>query len=528
MFSVHSGMLLTDDQYTYYTLSALGFKVPRRLKKTLTTMQIGQFLVGFTFAAGHLFVEYTIPSHISYAGRYGIKQAASAVSAAAANIATAASDPAVTAGAAAWLKKLAFRAAGEEGLAENVRNQYGEVFGPEADHVQSTLEEMKRNTAYEAINCIDTTGQSFAIWLNLIYLAPLTWLFLRFFFRSYSRRTSVSAQHPTHRGKLSKSAEDAAHGVEREVDSLGRSAEDGLSELAKKAKKKSADNRRISETIERFENGLSKGYDQAIAQGKQLSEETVKGVESVKEKVGKWGDASPSKEESSGTATPQKAKDGAQSLVESATETVKKGTEAAKDQVQQGAQAVKEGTQQVSKKIDEVAEPGEKTAAITDDVSARASEATDAAKDEISRRKDSGKANADESKDVSSKAASKKKKKNKQATQQAQKELEDTAEQAEQKATGTSEEVKKEGESQPPALHAEESGVLVEHDDGVAEASGGDQKPEVEQATEEPQKDDEKTEGDASNLDFKEDTTQGLSSTDSTGPGAKSYADELK
>lgn len=43
------------------------------------------------------------------------------------------------------------------------------------------------------VPCIQTTGQTFAIWLNVLYLAPLTYLFVKFFITSYLRRTGVES-----------------------------------------------------------------------------------------------------------------------------------------------------------------------------------------------------------------------------------------------------------------------------------------------------------------------------------------------
>lgn len=67
-----------------------------------------------------------------------------------------------------------FRAAGQEGLAENVRDDSGNIFGPEAGNTVETREETRWRDEYVKVPCIDTTGQSFAIWLNVIYLMPLT------------------------------------------------------------------------------------------------------------------------------------------------------------------------------------------------------------------------------------------------------------------------------------------------------------------------------------------------------------------
>jgi len=37
------------------------------------------------------------------------------------------------------------------------------------------------------VPCLDTSAQAFAVWFNVIYLTPLTYLFARFFVRSYLR-----------------------------------------------------------------------------------------------------------------------------------------------------------------------------------------------------------------------------------------------------------------------------------------------------------------------------------------------------
>lgn len=66
-------------------------------------------------------------------------------------------------------------------------------------------------TEYQTIPCIDTSGQTFALWLNAMYLAPLTVLFCRFFVRSYTRMASGSAR------KVGRAGEDAVKGVVRKA-----------------------------------------------------------------------------------------------------------------------------------------------------------------------------------------------------------------------------------------------------------------------------------------------------------------------
>jgi len=235
-------------QYTYYTVSALGVRVPQALKRTLTTAQISQFLMGFAFASFHLFVSYTVPVSTPYTiTRKVLSEVASAASAAT-SVVSEVAEPTVSAGLVAFLKKIALRAAGEEGLAENVPNAQGEPFGSPAPAVVQAVEQYWENvneTSYRdewhTVSCIDTTGQSFAIWLNLVYLLPLTWLFVRFFIRSYTRRTSVGvkskgrskAKSPASTRRLAvdtavnakNAAKDAAKGVENQVEKVGKTLE---------------------------------------------------------------------------------------------------------------------------------------------------------------------------------------------------------------------------------------------------------------------------------------------------------------
>jgi GNS1/SUR4 family len=135
----------------------------------------------------------------------------------AASVATASAS----AGLGSWLKKVAFRAAGEEGLAENVRNEKGEAFGIDAIHAAKDLktrEEIRYRDELRMIHCTDTSGQVFAILINCIYLAPLTWLFVRFFIRSYTRRGENQKDKSTKLQMIEESGKDAARDVKRELD----------------------------------------------------------------------------------------------------------------------------------------------------------------------------------------------------------------------------------------------------------------------------------------------------------------------
>ena len=101
------------------------------------------------------------------------------------------------------VKSIIYRAAGAEGLAEAV----GKV-GEKAEMVNEVV------SGYKTVNCLDTQGQTFATWLNVFYLGPLMYLFMRFFYRSYIRRTQ-----PKKGGNSIKAVEgavvDAAKGADR-------------------------------------------------------------------------------------------------------------------------------------------------------------------------------------------------------------------------------------------------------------------------------------------------------------------------
>lgn len=208
-------------------------------------MQITQFLVGSTFAAIHLFLSYTVPVSVPYklAEKLAPVVNASSISSAVSSAAETAM-PAVTGVAVAFLRRMVYRAAGDEGLAENIAvpgspvpvHQDQHVLGSNAGKTaQQTIDRTVFRTEYQSVPCIDTSGQAFAVYLNLIYLAPLTILFMRFFFKSYLRRTSPNTKHQTKHTAITKATRDAAHGVERELESLGQTAENGISTALKKS-----------------------------------------------------------------------------------------------------------------------------------------------------------------------------------------------------------------------------------------------------------------------------------------------------
>jgi len=230
-------------------------KIDNKVKRLITTMQIMQFLVGASFATAHLFVSYTVPVAFPYTVVSAVEAIVSEISAAASAItedpgavfASATSSVAAAVATAtldldkhAWFKKLAFRAAGFEGLAEAVRDKHGETFGLEHDtrplvdalrriEKPKFIEEIKYRTEYQDVHCLDTDGQAFAIWLNVVYLLPLTFLFLRFFVKTYIWGTT-SARGGKKARTASDSAVIAAKKASRFIEHLGTEAEIALSD----------------------------------------------------------------------------------------------------------------------------------------------------------------------------------------------------------------------------------------------------------------------------------------------------------
>ncbi|KAK6079303.1 GNS1/SUR4 family protein [Seiridium cupressi] len=199
--------------YTYYTVTAFNVRVPTAIKRTLTTLQITQFLIGASYAMVHSFVYYTIPFQVPTS-----KPVASVSSAAAA-----ATESVKAAGLFDGLKQAVFGAA----EAANA----GAIVAPQEAAAESVIYE----TQYQTVPCITTSGQTFAIWLNVLYLLPLTYLFVSFFITSYLKRSSAETERSRAEKKTGgtdrrlsnamitaeKAGWDAAKGLEREIYNQG-------------------------------------------------------------------------------------------------------------------------------------------------------------------------------------------------------------------------------------------------------------------------------------------------------------------
>ena len=101
------------------------------------------------------------------------------------------------------------------GFIPALKNHASQVLGiPASGNAGKTLE---TDLEYRMISCIDTSGQSFAVLLNVMYLFPLTWLFVQFFIRSYVSRKEPGKALPAPMHAAEKAGVDAFKGISREM-----------------------------------------------------------------------------------------------------------------------------------------------------------------------------------------------------------------------------------------------------------------------------------------------------------------------
>lgn len=196
------------------------------MKQTLTFLQIAQIVLGASYAFAHLFVAYDIPLQEAYLYVHNLSTALPSTASTVSSTLSSALASATAAGLGNWLKKAALRAAGEEGLAENVRNYQGEMFGIDAIHaaeVEKAQEEIRYRMGSQRVHCLDTSGQVLAVLMNLVYLSPLAYLFITFFYNSYIARAHSEPPKPTTEENINQSSRDAVKDIEREI----REAVDG-------------------------------------------------------------------------------------------------------------------------------------------------------------------------------------------------------------------------------------------------------------------------------------------------------------
>ncbi|OCT50191.1 hypothetical protein CLCR_06639 [Cladophialophora carrionii] len=457
--------------YTFYLLSALGIKVPKWFKQTLTTLQITQFVVGATYAFLHIFVAYQIPVKVPYLYHLG-GVASKVVSEAPTEVTSSvASTISTAANYGAWLKKAVLRGAGYEGLAENVLNEQGKPFGVDAVHtVEDAVrrEETRYRDELQWAHCLDTSGQVFAILLNCVYLLPLTWLFLQFFIQAYIKQTER---------RRSRSASDAAVAARNSFLDASKGVSRRLSQAVQEMHNVSEDigddtvfvdgdeiRREMREAAEQAKNAIKRGENKVKSSVKNsgISPEAVKqefdrDIESagktlqdtadkVKNAAAKAGDAERREQIS---AKVQSLEDSAADAVEKAVDSIKSVAGSAREQA---APAVNYASEKAGELKDQ-AEPtvnaaADKAAELKDrafetakstagDAKASIPESVDEAKESGQQASASAKQTAENAADQAKEAASTTADEAKESAQKAGNAAEETAQTAEETAEAT-------------------------------------------------------------------------------------------
>lgn len=212
------------------------------------------------------------------------------------------------------LKKLLLRAVGEEGIAERVTDNHGDMITP---HIEEKIEQFNEKTQqvfetrwrtdWTKVNCIDTSGEAFAIYLNLLYLAPLTFLFARFFVKAYTGRGKP--RRASHAAKQIVDSTHVAHErTEETVEKLGKKAEDEI--IQAEAKLQKVDVKDIHEQLRRDVKSMKDGTfgrDRRVSDHVQNFERQVKtAAEKAKEQSRKFVNGSGSGS-GSGTDSPKRS-----------------------------------------------------------------------------------------------------------------------------------------------------------------------------------------------------------------------------
>ncbi|KAJ5532793.1 hypothetical protein N7494_009345 [Penicillium frequentans] len=136
--------------YTYFSITALGFRVPVSIKRSLTTLQIGQFLLGGAIAVCYLFIGYDISTS---------------------------------------------QVTNLEGgrLTQSNYSKVQPVMSNHSDNI-SSMPVAEPVFDVQATPCLQNSGQTLALFVTLVYLAPLIYLFVSFFSRSYVKRVRKLGQ----------------------------------------------------------------------------------------------------------------------------------------------------------------------------------------------------------------------------------------------------------------------------------------------------------------------------------------------
>ena len=298
-------------------------------------------------------MAYDIPIEEAYLYIHNLSTALpSTASTVSSTLSSALTSATTAAGLGSWLKKVALRAAGEEGLAENVRNYQGETFGIDAIHaaeVEKAQEEIRYRMGSQRVHCLDTSGQVLAILMNLVYLAPLAYLFMRYFYNSYIARTHSEPPKPTKEENVKESSRDAVKDMEREIREAidGRQGGDTEPPPELKAKLENA-KRDVKESAEDFN-------EKAQSNAKDLGAKAKKGAHDLSDKARDAAGDLPAKAQKGAQDMSNKARDAAGDLPAKAQKGAQDMSNKAKDAAGDLPAKAQKGAQDISNKAKDAA-----------------------------------------------------------------------------------------------------------------------------------------------------------------------------
>lgn len=158
--------------YTYYSLTAMKMPFTGGLKRSMTTIQITQLVVGVQMAASYMFIRYNPFAYPDGAlpspGRF-VPHPAGLLNSfeSSLNSTTVAHKLQST----HWLSSTTTEALSV--IRDAILNGMG--------------------AGSKSTPCVSTTGQLFAVGLNVVYLLPLIYLFVSFYIRSYKKKAIKAA-----------------------------------------------------------------------------------------------------------------------------------------------------------------------------------------------------------------------------------------------------------------------------------------------------------------------------------------------
>lgn len=148
--------------YTYYSMTAMRLPFTGGLKRSMTTIQITQLVVGINLAAAYLWVKYDPAAYPAGAvptpGRHVLNPATAAL---------ASFGSASNSTASKWLPTTSTQAL--QLLKQTILASVG---------------------ANSKTSCVLSSGELFAVLLNVAYLIPLIYLFVSFYVRSYQKKAA--------------------------------------------------------------------------------------------------------------------------------------------------------------------------------------------------------------------------------------------------------------------------------------------------------------------------------------------------